>query len=108
MNKAKDLAGIPRGQQPVAQWQVGNDPTKRGMKNYKYSENPTHFGRFYEYIDENGHRKVVVEHIKDSNGPHTHAGRSKGDDPRNYDFKNHPYQKINDEATDDHHVYYAK
>ncbi|EOM8001693.1 hypothetical protein ACNCR4_004895 [Escherichia coli] len=37
LNKAKDLAGIPRSQQPNRQWTVGNDPRRRGQTNYKYS-----------------------------------------------------------------------
>ncbi|WP_279721358.1 RHS repeat-associated core domain-containing protein [Chromobacterium haemolyticum] len=110
LNKAKDLAGIPRSQQPTSQWQVGDDVTKQGFKNYKYATNPTHHGRFYEYVDARGHKKVVVEHTNDSNekGPyHAHAGKAKGDDPRNYDFRTSPYQKINDPKTNYHHIYYG-
>ncbi|WP_338849514.1 RHS repeat-associated core domain-containing protein [Massilia sp. W12] len=61
LNKAKELAGIPRSQQPRSQWVVGDDVTRQGMKNYKYTKNPTHFGRFYEFVDARGHVKVVVE-----------------------------------------------
>ena len=47
-NKAKDLAGIPRSQQPNRQWTVGNDP-RRGQRNYKYSKDLDSHGRYYEY-----------------------------------------------------------
>ena len=108
LNSAKDLAGIPRSQQAAGQWQVGNDPRRRGSKNYVYSENPAEFGRFYEYADATGARKVVVEHTSDPRrGPHAHAGEAKGSDPRNYDFRNQRYQKIDDPKTGDHHVDYG-
>jgi len=108
LNSAKDLAGIPRSQQASSQWQVGNDPRRRGGKNYVYSENPAEFGRFYEYVAATGAKKVVVEHTSDPRrGPHAHAGEAKGSDPRNYDFRSQRYQKIDDPRTGDHHVDYG-
>ncbi|HBB0804365.1 TPA: hypothetical protein J1A13_004790, partial [Escherichia coli] len=109
LNKAKDLAGIPRSQQPNRQWTVGNDPRRRGQTNYKYSEDLGSHGRYYEYTDAYGRKKVVVEHTADPRtpGPHAHAGQPKpGADPRTYDFKSDRYQKINDPVTKDHHIYY--
>ncbi len=57
LNQAKDLAGIPRSQQPVRQWTVGNDQKRRGQTNYQYSEELGSHGRYYEYRDANGHKK---------------------------------------------------
>ena len=109
LNKAKDTAGIPRSQQPEIQWIVGSDKRRRGSTNYQYSEDLGSHGRYYEYTDAQGHKKVVVEHTADPRapGPHTHAGKSKpGADPRTYDFKESRYQKINVPSTNDHHIYY--
>ncbi|QJP75937.1 hypothetical protein HJI43_09035 [Enterobacter cloacae] len=109
LNKAKDTAGIPRSQQPERQWIVGSDKRRRGSTNYQYSEDLGSHGRYYEYTDAQGHKKVVVEHTADPRapGPHTHAGKSKpGADPRTYDFKESRYQKINVPSTNDHHIYY--
>ncbi|MCZ5738387.1 HNH/endonuclease VII fold putative polymorphic toxin [Escherichia coli] len=69
LNKAKDLAGIPRSQQPNRQWTVGNDPRRRGQTNYKYSEDLGSHGRYYEYTDAYGRKKVVVEHTADPRAP---------------------------------------
>ncbi|EMB4675141.1 DUF4150 domain-containing protein [Proteus mirabilis] len=109
LNKAKDLAGIPRSQQPVRQWTVGNDPKRRGQTNYQYSEDFGSHGRYYEYRDANGYKKVVLEHTHDPRAPypHAHAGQAKtGADPRTYDFKQDRYLKIDDPKTKDHHIYY--
>ena len=113
LNQAKDLAGIPRSQQPDRQWTVGNDPKRRGQTNYKYSEDMGSHGRYYEYSNSDGHKRVVVEHTADprASSAHTHAGGPKGDlndhiNNRNYDFKNDRYQKIDNPKTKDHHIYY--
>lgn len=109
LNKAKDTAGIPRSQQPDRQWIVGNNKKRIGRTNYKYSDDLTSHGRYYEYTDTYGHKKVIVEHTSDPRAPrpHTHAGKSKlGADPRTYDFKENRYQKIIVPSTDDHHIYY--
>nr|WP_281998351.1 HNH/endonuclease VII fold putative polymorphic toxin [Escherichia coli] len=100
---------MPRSQQPNRQWTVGNDPRRRGQTNYKYSEDLGSHGRYYEYTDAYGRKKVVVEHTADPRapGPHAHAGQPKpGADPRTYDFKSDRYQKVNDPVTKDHHIYY--
>ncbi len=74
------------------------------MKNYEYSDNPTHQGRYYEYTDAKGHKKVVVLHTNDiEQGLHAHAGKAKTD-PYSYDFKKDKYGKIIDPNTDDHHI----
>ncbi|WP_242142436.1 MULTISPECIES: HNH/endonuclease VII fold putative polymorphic toxin [unclassified Bacillus cereus group] len=107
-NKAKDLAGIPRSQQPTRQWQVGDDISKKGYesKNYEYSANHTHHGRYYEYDTPQG-KRVIVEHINDG-VLHTHAGKPKdGANPYTYDFKKERYSNIYG-TNNDHHLYYNK
>ena len=42
LNKAKDLAGVPRSQQPVRQWIVGDDVKRREYENYVYNTEPSH------------------------------------------------------------------
>ncbi|WP_071524391.1 RHS repeat-associated core domain-containing protein, partial [Pantoea sp. A4] len=109
LNEAKDLAGIPRSQQPNRQWTVGNDKTRQGQTNYMYSDDLASHGRYYEYTNSSGHQRVVVEHTADPRAPfpHTHAGKPKtGANPRTYDFKTHRYQKIIHPKTNDHHIYY--
>jgi len=107
LNQAKDLAGVPRSQQPVRQWVVGDDVTRKGFGNYVYEANPSHHGRFYEYDTPQG-KRVVVEHTNDiRQGPHTHAGTAKGEPPynKNYDLKEGKYKKI-DRKDGDHHIRY--
>ena len=111
LNKAKDWAEVPRSQQASRQWTVGDDITKKGAnyKNYEYSDNPTHNGRYYEYETPQG-KKVVVDHINDvEQGLHTHAGTApKGADPFKYDFKNpdNRYSPINKDTN--HHIPYSR
>ena len=126
-NLAKDLAGIPRSQQPDRQWTVGNDVTRRGMTNYDFDPNPGRHGRYYEFTDARGHKKVVVEHTNDGNRryknnnnnkdknngkpcKHFHAGQAKDNaNPRTYDFKRDRYKKIDREIKEgvlDHHIDY--
>ncbi|MCY8008892.1 T7SS effector LXG polymorphic toxin [Bacillus haynesii] len=108
LNQAKDLAGVPRSQQPTRQWQVGDDVTKKGVdyKNYEYSSNPTHHGRYYEYDTPNG-KMVVAEHTNDGK-LHTHAGKpNEKENPFNYDFKKKRYSNIYG-SNGDHHIYYNK
>ncbi len=107
MNEAKDLAGVPRSQQPSRQWRVGDDITKKGgnYANYKYDSNPGSHGRYYEYDTPNG-KRVMVEHTNDGKS-HFHAGEpKKGVNPYTYDFKKDRYKKIDNPATKDHHIYY--
>ena len=109
LNKAKDSASIPRSQQPTRQWTIGDDITKKGgnYKNYEYSDNITHHGRYYEYDTPQG-KKIIVEHTNDlAQGLHTHAGEvPKGANPLMYDFKNpdNRYKPINKDT--DHHIRY--
>lgn len=70
-NAAREHAGIPRSQQPVRQWTVGDDVTRRGMDNYVYDPNPGAHGRYYQYDTPNGPR-VVAEHTGDPRAPHPH------------------------------------
>ncbi|UZW66113.1 HNH/endonuclease VII fold putative polymorphic toxin [Priestia flexa] len=94
-NNAKDLAGVPRSQQPTRQWQVGDNINRKGgeYKNYEYSSNPTHHGRYYEYDTPQG-KRVIVEHINDGR-LHTHAGKPKdGANPFEYDFKKERYSGL--------------
>lgn len=107
-NNAKDLAGLPRSQQPVRQWQVGDNINKKGVdyKNYEYSSNRTHHGRYYEYDTPHG-KRVIVEHVSDGR-LHTHAGKpKKGSNPFEYDFKKERYSNIYG-PSGDHHIYYNR
>jgi hypothetical protein len=105
LNEAKDRAGIPRSQNFDRQWNVGDDYRRAGQNNYKLSNDTASHGRYYEYTDANGHKRVIVEHTKDTK-LHTHAGKPKrGADPRTYDFKENRYLKITGEDGD-HHIYY--
>jgi hypothetical protein len=105
MNKAKDLAGIPRSQQPDRQWQIGDNINKKGsdLANYEYDANTGSHGRMYEFTDANGHKKVVAVHTNDGQ-LHVHAGGPK-DTPRTYDFKKNRYAKIDDPNLKDHHLF---
>ena len=111
LNLAKDRAGIPRSQQPSRQWTVGDDITKKGAdyKNYQYSNNPTHHGRYYEYDTPQG-KKVIVEHTNDiEKGLPNHAGEvPKDTNPLTYDFKNpdNRYSPIGKDT--DHHIRYSE
>ena len=105
-NEAKNRAGIPRSQQPVRQWTVGDDISKKGydLSNYKYDANPGAHGRYYEYETSRG-KIVIVEHTNDG-VPHFHAGQPKRDaDPFTYDFKQDKYLNINIPGKDKH-IYY--
>jgi len=77
LNQAKDLAGVPKSQQASRQWQVKDDINKKGAdyKNYEYSSNPTHHGRYYEYDTLKG-KSVIADHTNDGK-LHTHAGKQK-------------------------------
>ncbi|MED1603268.1 T7SS effector LXG polymorphic toxin [Alkalihalophilus marmarensis] len=108
LQAAKDLAGVPRSQQPLRQWQVGDNINMKGgnFKNYEFSSNPTHHGRYFEYETPQG-KRVIVEHINDGR-MHTHAGKPKdGANPFNYDFKKERYSNIYG-SNKDHHIYYKK
>ncbi|MDE8565582.1 pre-toxin TG domain-containing protein [Anoxybacillus rupiensis] len=108
LNQAKNLAGIPRSQQPTRQWQVGDDINKKGgnYKNYEYSSNPTHHGRYYEYDTPQG-KRVIVDHTNDGR-LHVHAGKPKeGANPFDYDFKKERYANIYS-PNGDNHIYYNR
>tara|TARA_R110000868_G_scaffold411568_1_gene705400 strand:+ start:13032 stop:13535 length:504 start_codon:yes stop_codon:yes gene_type:complete len=121
MQKAKDLAGIPRGARLDKQYIVTGDVTKRGTPGYVYNANVTHQGRYYEYLDSQGNRKFIIEHTKDFDqgaGAHFHAARPQGANPytnqRDYTLLGtdetggtvvKKYMKIADNSGE-HHIYY--
>ncbi len=104
---AKELANIPRSQQPVRQWIVTGDFMKYGNNNYVVSNNPTAYGRYYEFIDASGDKKVVVLHTSDPNrNIHVHAGEVPMDaDKSIFDFKKERYDALDDiKNGKDHHL----
>jgi RHS repeat-associated protein len=74
---AFDVAGVPHGATPDAEWVVMGDKTYKNMPGYVYSKDPTHWGNFRQFETDNGSR-VIVEHTHDPAGPHFHAGAPKG------------------------------
>ena len=102
---AKDLAGIPRSQQPIRQWIVTGDVMKYENYNYVVSSNQTSHGRYYEFLDADGNQKVVVLHTNDPNRSiHAHAGKAP-DGTKMYDFKSNNYDPIDDIPNHkDHHL----
>ncbi|MBC2864071.1 putative T7SS-secreted protein [Streptomyces mexicanus] len=74
---AFEVAGVPYGTAPDAEWIVMGDKTLRHMPGHVYSSDATHWGNFRQFETENGSR-VVVEHTHDPAGPHFHAGAPKG------------------------------
>ncbi|WP_328397214.1 DUF6531 domain-containing protein [Streptomyces sp. NBC_00390] len=77
---AFDVAGVPYGTTPDAQWVVMGDKTMKHMPGHVYSKDPTHWGNFRQFETDDGAR-VVVEHTHDPAGPHFHAGAPKGFTP---------------------------
>ena len=115
MMEAKKRIGVPRCQQPKRQWVVGGDARRANYKNYKYvKDNPTGYGRYYEYDTPDGIRVVVDHTSHKEKGLHFHTGQPKGKKNINshtYDFKKEKYLNIrlDGEAKDrDYHIYYRK
>ncbi|MFJ8439157.1 DUF6531 domain-containing protein [Kitasatospora griseola] len=115
--EAFKLAGVPYGEEPIAEWKVIGDKTYKNMPGHVYSSDPAHWGNFRQFETEHGSR-VVVEHTDDPAGLHFHAGKPKGDDTRelvNFGWDNSPkgytemerYGKIN-KPGGDHHLFYGK
>nr|WP_308310656.1 RHS repeat-associated core domain-containing protein [Streptomyces sp. GbtcB6] len=77
---AFEVAGVPHGTTPDAEWVVMGDKNYKNMPGYVYSKDPTHWGNFRQFEMENGSR-VIVEHTHDPAGPHFHAGAPKGQTP---------------------------
>ncbi|MGX1250853.1 RHS repeat-associated protein [Streptomyces ambofaciens] len=77
---AFEVAGVPHGSTPDAEWLVMGDKTYKNMPGYVYSKDPTHWGNFRQFETDNGSR-VIVEHTHDPAGPHFHAGAPKGMTP---------------------------
>ncbi|WAL73012.1 HNH/endonuclease VII fold putative polymorphic toxin [Kitasatospora sp. YST-16] len=114
---AFDLAGVPYGEEPIAEWKVVGDKRYKNMPGHVYSNDPTHWGNFRQFETENGSR-VVVEHTDDPAGLHFHAGKPKHDDTRelvNFGWDNSPegytkmerYGKMN-KPGGDHHFFYRR
>ncbi|MFF7144309.1 putative T7SS-secreted protein [Streptomyces nodosus] len=80
---AYELAGVPYGEEPVAQWIVTGEKDLKHTPGYIHSPDPAHWGNFRQFETESGSR-VVVEHTHDPAGPHFHAGKPKIDDTRNF------------------------
>ena len=80
---AFDLAGVPYGEEPLAQWAVTGDSNLKHAPGYTYSPNQAHWGNFRQFETESGSR-VIVEHTHDPAGPHFHAGKPKIDDTRSF------------------------
>ena len=74
---AFEVAGVPYGTAPDAEWIVMGDKTLRHMPGHVHSPDATHRGNFRQFETENGSR-VVVEHTHDPTGPHFRAGAPKG------------------------------
>ncbi|MBZ6248371.1 RHS repeat-associated core domain-containing protein [Streptomyces olivaceus] len=74
---AFEVAGVPHGSTPDADWIVMGDKNYKNMPGYVYSKDPTHWGNFRQFETDNGSR-VIVEHTHDPAGPHFHAGAPKG------------------------------
>ncbi|WP_229919306.1 RHS repeat-associated core domain-containing protein, partial [Streptomyces minutiscleroticus] len=79
---AFELAGVPYGEEPIAEWLVTGDKNMKYAPGHIYSPDPAHWGNFRQFETDNGSR-VVVEHTHDPAGPHFHAGKPKTDDTRN-------------------------
>ncbi|MCC3768379.1 putative T7SS-secreted protein [Streptomyces sp. UNOC14_S4] len=114
---AFDVAGIPYGETPLAEWQVVGDKEMKHMPGYTYSPDRTHWGNFRQFETNEG-SKVIVEHTHDPAGLHFHAGAAKGDEVRNFvnlGWDNtregygsmERYAKI-DKPGGDHHFFYKE
>ena len=110
--QVKKRIGVSRCQQPKKQWIVGGDAIRAG---YKYAQdNPTGYGRYYEYDTPNGIRVVVDYTSNKEKGLHFHTGQPQGKKNINshtYDFKKEKYLNIrlDGEAKDRYcHIYYRK
>ncbi len=77
------IAGVPYGEEPVAEWVVTGEKDYKHVPGYIYSPDRTHWGNFRQFETESGSR-VIVEHTHDPKGPHFHAGKPKIDDTRNF------------------------
>ncbi len=70
-------------------------------------QNPGSHGRYYEYKNARGEKKVIVDHTSDPNRAtkHVHAGEAKPkSDPKEYDFKKDRYKNV--ETKGDQHIDY--
>ncbi|MDH6123661.1 DUF6531 domain-containing protein [Kitasatospora sp. GP82] len=112
-NAARDMAGIPRGNQPIRQWTIGGDPKQQHRANYVYrpydpkgdpNKDPrAGWGRYYQYETPQGAR-VIAEHTSDARAPypHFHAGKAPEGEPRDVNMQGRPYKQI----LPKHHIYY--
>ncbi|MGW3110577.1 putative T7SS-secreted protein [Streptomyces sp. NPDC001091] len=96
---AYDLAEVPYGTKPDAEWTVSDQIHLKYAPGHVYSNDPAHWGNFRQFETERGSR-VVVEHTHDPAGPHFHAGLPKTDPARdgvNFGWDNK--QTIRDDGT---------
>ena len=106
LREARRRAGVPRSQSPSRQWTVGDDPSRKGSKNYLLSRDKAkaNHGRYYEFDTPNG-KRVVADHTSDvrRSTKHTHAGQPKDDPTRSdVDFMEEKYSQIGEK----HHIDY--
>ncbi|PXY26049.1 type IV secretion protein Rhs [Prauserella coralliicola] len=113
LDAAYDRAGIPRGTEPDAVWEVGNDHNRYGEQNYRHSEDLGTHGRYMQFETENGSR-VIAEHTSDPNapGPHFHAGQPKIDPTReavDFGWSDQPNSQIErySQIGGSHHIFYG-
>ncbi|SEF02157.1 DUF6531 domain-containing protein [Streptomyces sp. Ag109_O5-10] len=118
---AFEVAGVPHGTTPDAEWVVMGDKNYKNMPGYVYSKDPTHWGNFRQFETDNGAR-VIVEHTHDPAGPHFHAGAPKGQTPeeRSRNFVNFGWNNTQegystmeryralDKPGGDHHFFYQQ
>ncbi|MFG2224611.1 putative T7SS-secreted protein [Streptomyces sp. NPDC048644] len=119
---AHELAGVPHGTTPDAEWIVTGNKAFSHMPGYVYSNNPSHWGNFQQFETPSGSR-VIVEHTFDRAGAHFHVGEPKGNPHRdgvNFGWDNEKgegakrykdsmerYGKVN-KPGGDHHFFYEK
>ena len=87
----------------MSQWTVGDDYSRLGQSNYRFSTDSGTHGRYYEFVNAHGESRVTVLHTNDG-GLHAHAGKPKGN-ATTADFKLERYAKIIDPKTGDHHLW---
>ncbi|TLW90729.1 type IV secretion protein Rhs [Saccharomonospora piscinae] len=113
LGAAYDRAGIPRGTDPDAVWEVGNDYLRYGEPDYRHSEDLGTHGRYMQFETDNGSR-VIAEHTSDPNapGPHFHAGQPKIDPTRemvDFGWSDRPNSEIErySQIGGSHHMFYG-
>ncbi|MFI9783011.1 DUF6531 domain-containing protein [Kitasatospora sp. NPDC051984] len=113
--EARDMAGVPRANQPIRQWTVGGDARLAGRANYVYSpydpasnsvlDPRAGWGRYYQFDTPHGTR-VIAEHTSDPKAPypHFHAGKPPEGAPPGVNMQGKTYKQIMPK----HHLYYTE